>query len=175
MLNALQKTNMTAEEMVPDSDTIGHDPRFWCLPPIHEDLDAVVAIGGGFEFHLVTNRRKVGVWRSWWDVWRSGKHIANLVYTLTLLSRVQGHLRRWSWHPRVRVPPLLSNGAFYVKCGEAVTPRRYFALWGAGLVHSSRHAARWAFDEAVEDGGEPELLTTDDFDVVLSYAEGYFL
>jgi hypothetical protein len=35
-----------------------------------------------------------------------------------------------------------------------------------------RYKARLAFDEAVEDGDEPELLSTDDFDVALAYAAG---
>jgi hypothetical protein len=56
---------MTAEEVVPDTGTVGHDPQFWCLPPMREDPDAIVAIGGGFEFHLVTQGRKVGVWKNW--------------------------------------------------------------------------------------------------------------
>jgi hypothetical protein len=38
--------------------------------------------------------------------------------------------------------------------------------------HSFRYAARLAFDDVVEDGQEPELLSTDDFDIALVYAEG---
>jgi hypothetical protein len=29
-----------------------------------------------------------------------------------------------------------------------------------------------AFDDAIDDGDEPELLSTDDFEVALAYAEG---
>jgi hypothetical protein len=35
-----------------------------------------------------------------------------------------------------------------------------------------RYAARLAFEDAVEEGGEPELLSTGDFEVALAYAEG---
>jgi hypothetical protein len=35
-----------------------------------------------------------------------------------------------------------------------------------------RYAARHAFDNAVEDGKDPELLSMDDFEVALAYAEG---
>jgi hypothetical protein len=35
-----------------------------------------------------------------------------------------------------------------------------------------RYAARSALEDAVEEGGEPELLLTGDFEVALAYAEG---
>ncbi|KAJ7873227.1 hypothetical protein B0H13DRAFT_2348906 [Mycena leptocephala] len=65
MSGNLVTTNMTPEEVVPDTMTEGHDPRFWCLPPMREDLNAAVRNGGGYEFYLVTQGRKVGVWRNW--------------------------------------------------------------------------------------------------------------
>jgi hypothetical protein len=34
------------------------------------------------------------------------------------------------------------------------------------------YAARLAFDQAVEDGEEPELLTTGEWEIALAYAEG---
>jgi hypothetical protein len=37
-----------------------------------------------------------------------------------------------------------------------------------------RYAAKLAFDEAIEEGQEPELLLTDDWEVALAYAEGDF-
>jgi hypothetical protein len=65
MSGNLVTMNMTLEEVVPDTMTEGHDPRFWCLPPMREDLNVVVRNGGGYEFYLVTQGRKVGVWRNW--------------------------------------------------------------------------------------------------------------
>jgi hypothetical protein len=62
MVTPLTKTNLPVEEMIPDTS---RDPRYWCLPPMRDDLDSVVAIGGGFEFHLVTVGREVGVWKNW--------------------------------------------------------------------------------------------------------------
>ena len=35
----------------------------------------------------------------------------------------------------------------------------------------NRDAAKLAFDEAIEEDGEPELLSTLDFDLALAYAE----
>jgi hypothetical protein len=35
-----------------------------------------------------------------------------------------------------------------------------------------RYAVRSAFEDTVEEGGEPELLLTRDFEVALVYAEG---
>jgi hypothetical protein len=62
----LTKTNMKKEGMVPDVDTPGHDPQYWCLPPMREDPDTVVPISGGYAFHLVTQGREVGVWKNWY-------------------------------------------------------------------------------------------------------------
>jgi hypothetical protein len=62
MAPTLMKTNMTLEDVVYDP---GKDSRYWCLPPMRDDPDSVVAIGGGFEFHLVTQGREVGVWKNW--------------------------------------------------------------------------------------------------------------
>jgi hypothetical protein len=62
MVTPLTKTNLPVEEMIPDTS---RDSRYWCLPPMRDDPDSVVAIGGGFEFHLVTVGREVGVWKNW--------------------------------------------------------------------------------------------------------------
>jgi hypothetical protein len=66
---------------------------------------------------------------------------------------------------------------------------RYFMVWGSCVVHSSRYITRHkelhntecigflryitklAFDEAIEEGQEPELLLTDDWEVPLVYAD----
>ncbi|KAJ7118521.1 hypothetical protein C8R43DRAFT_1137268 [Mycena crocata] len=52
---------------------------------------------------------------------------------------------------------------------------RYFAIWGAEIVYSTRYAARLAFDEVVEEGNEPELLSTSDFDMAVAYTSGDIL
>ncbi|KAJ7074819.1 hypothetical protein B0H15DRAFT_806620 [Mycena belliarum] len=56
---------MTPAEMVPDTQNPDHDPRFWCLPPIREDLTKPHRQTGGAPLHLVTEGRQVGIWRSW--------------------------------------------------------------------------------------------------------------
>ncbi|KAJ7096172.1 hypothetical protein C8R44DRAFT_749019 [Mycena epipterygia] len=63
--NPLPKTNMTAEEMVPNTQDPHHDPRFWCLPPIRDDLTAPTRSQRGAALHLVTQGRQVGIWKSW--------------------------------------------------------------------------------------------------------------
>ncbi|KAJ6538046.1 hypothetical protein B0H19DRAFT_1181600 [Mycena capillaripes] len=65
MSQGLKRTNLPVEEMVLDRQTAGHDPRYWCLPPMRDDPDEVVRVSGGYEFHLVTRGRQVGVWRNW--------------------------------------------------------------------------------------------------------------
>ncbi|KAJ7028754.1 hypothetical protein C8F04DRAFT_1188379 [Mycena alexandri] len=204
MLYVLRKTNMMVEEMVPDLETPGHDRRFWCLPLICDDLDKVVAIGGGYEFHLVTRGRQVGVWRNWTvaqsmvtgypDAAHKGHHT------------LRGCVREWQAHCQLGVHPhpvepsrssqsagpstparrprrsmstppswRTSSHTFVMPSGmpeDAPAPRQYFALWRAGLVYSTRYHAGVAFDDAVDLGEEPSLLSTEDFEVALSYAEG---
>ncbi|KAJ7740333.1 hypothetical protein B0H16DRAFT_1729030 [Mycena metata] len=211
MPNGMRKINMTVQEMVPDTQTVGHDPRFWCLPPIREDLDDVVAIGGGYEFHLVVHGRKVGVWKNWTvaqamisgypDAAHKGHHTLE-----SCVAEWQAHCQL-GVHPHPVEPtatnttstqqaaaaagpstsahrprrslsvPQSRRSSGRVSCvtrGEGPARIRYFALWGTGVVYSSRYTAKRAFDAAVEGGQEPELLTTDDFDVAVSYAEGDF-
>jgi hypothetical protein len=36
----------------------------------------------------------------------------------------------------------------------------------------NRYGAKLAFEEAFADGNDPELLSTDDFEMALGYAEG---
>ncbi|KAJ7897380.1 hypothetical protein B0H13DRAFT_1884676 [Mycena leptocephala] len=206
------KTNMTAEEMVPDMNTPGHDPRYWCLPPIRDDVDDVVPVGGGFEFHLVTAGRKVGVWRDW--------TVAQTMITGYSHNGHKGHhsyaacVQEWQRHCPLGVHPHPVDPNWKSGLGEkdvapaakgkdrkpsdsTRTPRRslstppaaragpsramivgagpvprYFAIWGGGVVYSTRYAAKMAFDDMFEEGGEPELLSTTDFDVALGYAEG---
>ncbi|KAJ7113916.1 hypothetical protein C8R44DRAFT_881482 [Mycena epipterygia] len=60
----LPKINLPAEEMVPDTENEEHDPRYWCLPPVREDLSAPQS-GGGQALHLVTNGHQVGIFQNW--------------------------------------------------------------------------------------------------------------
>ncbi|KAJ7771184.1 hypothetical protein B0H14DRAFT_3509128 [Mycena olivaceomarginata] len=199
---SLPKTNMTADEMIPDTQTKGHDPRYWCLPPMCEDPDSVVAISGGYEFHLVSQGRQVGIWKSWTAVkamvsgYPDGAHKGHHTYA--------GCIGEWQVHCQLGVHPhpadpgpskgksradpanrghrcssstpasQRTSGALSVAQGSRRGTARYFAIWGAQIVYSSKYKAKLVFDEAVDEGVEPELLSTDDFDVVLAYAEGHF-
>ncbi|KAJ7932996.1 hypothetical protein B0H13DRAFT_1856651 [Mycena leptocephala] len=215
----LPKTNMTADEMVPDVDTPGHDPRFWCLPPKRGDFDEVVPLGGGFEFHLVTAGRQVGVWRDW--------TVAQTMVTGYPSNGHKGHhsyagcVREWQQfcplgvHPHPGDPARSSASAGMTNDDTTLHEKgkerqarqasasaarharrslsspastvpgpsraiaapggsspKYFAIWGGGVVYSSRYAAKMAFDDVVEEGEEAELLSTGDFDIALAYAEG---
>lgn len=51
--------------MIPELENPAHDPRYWCLPPVREDL-TVPYSGGGKPLHLVTRGRRVGVFRNWY-------------------------------------------------------------------------------------------------------------
>ncbi|KAJ7363888.1 hypothetical protein DFH08DRAFT_949526 [Mycena albidolilacea] len=195
------KTNMTAAEMVPDMNTAGHDARYCCLPPMREDFDDVVAIGNGYEFHLVSQGRQVGVWKNW--------TVAKSMVSGYLDSTHKGHhsygscVKEWQAHCQLGVHPHPVDPNFAKRKGpqaggssrpprrSSSTPAsrrtsgvlsamggsrpggiRYFAIWGAGVVYSTKYAARHAFDDVVENGKDPELLSTDDFEVALAYAKG---
>ncbi|KAJ7799344.1 hypothetical protein B0H14DRAFT_2617077 [Mycena olivaceomarginata] len=197
----MAKTNLPVEEMLPDRDTRGHDPRYWCLPPMREDPDAVVPITGGYKFHLVTRGRQVGVWKTgrlpspWCRAirtpptkaitrmslaWGNGRRTANWVFTHTPSSR-RTPRRGNSGRARERVgsrgalpPPPASHRTSGAVSGGRSRPAsvHHYAIWGAGVVYSTKYTAKLAFQDAVEEGREPELLSTDEFEVALAYAEG---
>ncbi|KAJ7842532.1 hypothetical protein B0H14DRAFT_2586255 [Mycena olivaceomarginata] len=144
------KTNMTAAEMVLDMNTIGHNARYWCLPPMREDSDEVVAIGNRYEFHLVSQGQQVGVWKNWTVAesmvsgYPGGAHKGHHLYGLVLSTMG----------------------------GSRPGGIQYFAIWSTSIVYSTKYAVKHPFDDAVEDRKDPELLLTDDFEVALVYAEG---
>ncbi|KAJ7161946.1 hypothetical protein C8R43DRAFT_1123656 [Mycena crocata] len=212
-----RKANMLAEDVVPDTNTPDHDPRYWCLPPMMDDGDEVFPVGGGgFEFHLVTHGRQVGVWRSWTVAqtmisgfphndhkghhtyagcivdWQRhcplGEHphpvdphyaariregrpaTGRLSASRSLVggtSTASRRPRRSASTPGTAGGPLLARIAL-----ERESPERLYAIWNGRVVYSSQYAARLAFEDALEAGDEPELLSTDDFDSALAYAEG---
>ncbi|KAJ7019387.1 hypothetical protein C8F04DRAFT_1197736 [Mycena alexandri] len=214
----LPKTNMTENEVVPDTRTEGHDPRYWCLPPMREDPNAVIAIGGGYEFHLVAQGRQVGVWRNWtvaqrmvsgfpnashrghhtWSgcvaEWQAqcqlGVHPHPVEPTTSSLmtgnstvhegstlrdGRSAGSVPTIQWTRRSRrsssMPPRQSSRPHPAASASHAAVRRYFAIFGAGVVYS-KDAARAAFDDAVDEGDDPELLSTDDWNVALAFVDG---
>jgi hypothetical protein len=178
---SLPKTNMTADEMIPDTQTKGHDPRYWCLPPMREDPDSVVAIGGGYEFHLVSQGRQVGVWKSWcvWSYTISVRLICHRTAAKAMVSGYpdgahKGHhtyagcIGEWQVHCQLGVHPhpadpgpskgksradptnrghrrssstpasQRTSGALSVAQGSRRGTARYFAIWGAQIVYSSK-------------------------------------
>jgi hypothetical protein len=63
MLPTLPPTNMTAEEMIPDTINPAHDPNFWCLPPVRDQPSKRQK--NRYPMYLVTQGRVVGVWHNW--------------------------------------------------------------------------------------------------------------
>ncbi|KAJ7264467.1 hypothetical protein B0H12DRAFT_1068720 [Mycena haematopus] len=202
----LRKTNMTAAEMVPDRQTAGHDPRYWCLPPMREDPDAVVPISGGHEFHLVCQGREMGDCREGNGHRLSRRGAQRSFHVCSLYAGMAGALPiGGSSAPRGSGPHerdvergeragrdgehRLASGAqallFHAKLTahlRNVDGAPWFSPWpqallrhmGAGIVYSTKYAARLAFEDAVEEGRDPELLSSDEFEVALAYAEGDF-
>ncbi|KAJ7726637.1 hypothetical protein B0H16DRAFT_1735566 [Mycena metata] len=48
---------------IPDTKNPDHDPRFWCLPKIHDTPSE--RKGGGYPLYLITDGREVGIWHNW--------------------------------------------------------------------------------------------------------------
>jgi hypothetical protein len=65
MSATLLPTNMTKEEMVPDTLDPTYDLQYWCLPP-QQDEPSEKILWGNFPMYLVMQGRKVGVWHDWW-------------------------------------------------------------------------------------------------------------
>ncbi|KAJ7136985.1 hypothetical protein C8R44DRAFT_728914 [Mycena epipterygia] len=59
----MNRTNMTVQEMIPDTVDPTHDARFWCLPPMRENSGG--QRDGRFPMYLVSQGHSVGIWRSW--------------------------------------------------------------------------------------------------------------
>ncbi|KAJ7017498.1 hypothetical protein C8F04DRAFT_1279271 [Mycena alexandri] len=99
----LHKTNLPPAEMIPDTQTAGHDPRYWCLPPMRGDLEEVVEVGNRFEFHLVSQGNQVGVWNDW--------TVAKSMVSGYLDGANKGHhtyavyVREWQKHCQLGVHP----------------------------------------------------------------------
>ncbi|KAJ7315786.1 hypothetical protein DFH08DRAFT_971799 [Mycena albidolilacea] len=64
MPHALTPTNMTAEEVIPETGNPAHNPQFWCLPPVR-DQPSEDHRGGGYPMYLVSQGKAVGVWHNW--------------------------------------------------------------------------------------------------------------
>ncbi|KAJ6528205.1 hypothetical protein B0H19DRAFT_1274999 [Mycena capillaripes] len=64
MASTLLRTNMTIDEMVPDTVNPAHNPRFWCLPPIRDE-PSEGGNRGNFPMYLVTQGKAVGIWHNW--------------------------------------------------------------------------------------------------------------
>jgi hypothetical protein len=59
----LTPTNLTTEDMFPETDNTAHNPQYWCLPPVRDEPSE----GGvnGYAMYLVSQGRNVGVWHNW--------------------------------------------------------------------------------------------------------------
>ncbi|KAJ7109542.1 hypothetical protein C8R43DRAFT_962546 [Mycena crocata] len=64
MVPNFSKVQLPEDDVLPDNRTAGHNPRFWCLPPMRNDVNLEVP-RAQYRFYLVTRGRMVGVWRRW--------------------------------------------------------------------------------------------------------------
>ncbi|KAJ7040784.1 hypothetical protein C8F04DRAFT_1253700 [Mycena alexandri] len=104
---SLARTNMTPEEMVPETDNPTHDARFWCLPPVRDSPSEDGHQGGNFPMYLVSQGAKVGIWYNWTavkavvDGYPSGSQRGH--------QTLQGCVREWQIHCALGVHPHLAD------------------------------------------------------------------
>ncbi|KAJ7763728.1 hypothetical protein B0H16DRAFT_1718382 [Mycena metata] len=55
--------NALGDDWIPDTLNPDHDPKFWCLPKIHDAPSE--SHSGGYPMYLVTNGRELGIWHNW--------------------------------------------------------------------------------------------------------------
>ncbi|KAF8148321.1 hypothetical protein K438DRAFT_1779651 [Mycena galopus ATCC 62051] len=72
MSPTLQLTNMTAEEMNPDTLNPAHNPKFWCLPPMRNQPSEHKK--SQYPMYPVSQGRAVGVWHNWTVVKAMDRH-----------------------------------------------------------------------------------------------------
>ncbi|KAJ7916656.1 hypothetical protein B0H13DRAFT_2323133 [Mycena leptocephala] len=93
---------MTAEEVIPDSFNGAHDPRFWCVPTMH-DSPHESGSGSGYPMYLVTQGRKVGIWNNWTAAQSMVTGYPNSGYRGH--HTVQGCVEEWQVHCLLGVHP----------------------------------------------------------------------
>ncbi|KAJ7809286.1 hypothetical protein B0H14DRAFT_3481577 [Mycena olivaceomarginata] len=187
----LPPTNMTAEEMIPDTVNPAHDPKFWCLPPVHDQPSERQK--NRFPMYLVTQGRAVGVWHNWTVVKAmvNGQSAATLCAgcSPTPTGPTSQSIRSIGAAPeaesRGSVSPLPPSTTTLVSSTSSITAAtwagvpevvRSFAIWGGRIVYADRihGSAREAFLEAESEGTKPRILSTSDYDEVQAFSESTY-
>ncbi|KAJ7363062.1 hypothetical protein DFH08DRAFT_800051 [Mycena albidolilacea] len=83
---------MTSTDVIPELNNAAHNPRFWCLPPVHDESSE--AGTGNFPMYLVTQGGSVGVWHNWTVVKAMRGH-----------HTMQGCVAEWQQHYVLGVHP----------------------------------------------------------------------
>ncbi|KAJ7025443.1 hypothetical protein C8F04DRAFT_1269180 [Mycena alexandri] len=179
----------TDDDWIPDTTNANHDPRFWCLPKIHDGPSENERHGGGYPMYLITNGRKLGIWHNWTVAQTMVKKYSGNTYRGH--HTVQGCIKEWQLHcalgshphpvdpalasPEPRLPSTsLSAGisaysdSVSSTCSSVTATTwadvpvdaEYLALWRGKIVYTSRAEAKAAFLLAEPLGKESIGLTT---------------
>ncbi|KAJ7029324.1 hypothetical protein C8F04DRAFT_1264986 [Mycena alexandri] len=128
----LAPTNMTAEEMIPDTQNAAHNPRFWCLPPTRDSPSEGGHHGGNYPMYLVSQGWKVGIWHNWTvvktmvDGYPSGAQRGH--------RTVEGCVHEWQLHCALGVHPHMADPQAPARPVEAELQRGGQEHWIAGLA-----------------------------------------
>ncbi|KAJ7939558.1 hypothetical protein B0H13DRAFT_2300239 [Mycena leptocephala] len=200
----LTPTNMTFEEMVPDTANRDHDPRFWCLPPgksvgvwYNWTLTRAMVSGhssAGAQWGHHSMEDCIAEWQQH-CILGVHPHPADPEHAATSTPRRMEHsvepgvLELTNFADLSISPAATEDGARSASGDTSVSSTssvkattwnavpevaRYFALWGRGIVYTDRAQAKRAFLDAERRGFKPQILSTTNYDEAQSFSESVY-
>ncbi|KAJ7780679.1 hypothetical protein DFH07DRAFT_949907 [Mycena maculata] len=178
------RTNISWDDMIPETDDPKHDSRYWCLPPVQEDL-SVQRTGSGKAMHLVTQGHQCRIYCnvSVAKAMAAG-HPAGVFHghessnSACPVSILKTYLRQVKREAQPASPSLSSASLMsYSTTSSArptgpAPPANFFALWKGGKIYANEAKAKAAFINAAREGDERTLLATADYDAAYAYLLG---
>ncbi|KAJ7698910.1 hypothetical protein B0H17DRAFT_1196501 [Mycena rosella] len=168
---ALQPTNMTAEDMIPDTVDLLHDPQFWCLPQMHEAAPPDGSDGGCYPLYLVTQGHIVGIWRSWAVV---KAMVALQKYCMPTLPAGCSSKKMEDGDTDTGGSVSSSSSVTTSSWQELPATARCYAIWRSGIVYGDHEEAKMVFMAALMVGAKPKILSTADYDEVQAFCDGIY-
>ncbi|KAJ7792000.1 hypothetical protein B0H14DRAFT_3499904 [Mycena olivaceomarginata] len=195
MSSTLTPTNLSTQEMIPDSSDPTHDPQYWCLPPLRDKPS---------ERHTVRGHQTMrGCIAEWQEHCILGvhphpvepQHAAGAIQSMSGPPKAQG--RRVDPELQAQLQQLCMPNLGGLSLGpteseadrltethsimsissvtawdEVPNTSGYFALWGGGrIVYTDRAEAKAAFVGAETDGKKPQILSTPDYEEAQAFSK----
>ncbi|KAJ7176399.1 hypothetical protein C8R43DRAFT_943184 [Mycena crocata] len=123
----LVPTNLSVEEVVMDARGT-RDSRYYCLPPFYGDLGVSKPKGGNYQFYLVFQGHKVGVFDNWGEAKTSIAGYPDAGYrgfdTLEAAINAWQKMCPWGVHPHPVDPAAMATPTASAARHVNTTPRR---------------------------------------------------